>query len=290
MKQTTCTQVPKDITGACLNTRYSSQCKEALRGWWEHFCTRMSSSIPDGDFNLDVALQALYNMYMFQKRNTRWKECLYAHVLCEGRRKERCESRPLCCKATLIALEMLKKKWIGRLCASSGCSYLLCCGDVHLFDNPRAKRSGLFYSLVVISPACHAHFPPFHVLIASSKYTNSCTAQSNTFPCIIINDEQPVGHCMKWQVCGQHFRTQHDKDACEKQNNQAQALHVTQKLVPTLNKVYEPMRTHAMLLPGFCFCFSFWLIKNKDLWQRRILHYGALLQKMQTTLRAHNDF
>lgn len=97
-------------------------------------------------------------------------------------------------------------------------------------------------------------------------------------------------HCMKWQVCGQHFRTQHDKDACEKQNNQAQPSHVTQKLVPTLNKVYEPMRTYAMLLPGFCFCFPFWLIKNKDLLQRRILHYGALLQIMQTTLRAHDFY
>lgn len=97
MKQTTCTQVPKDVTGACLNTSYSSQCKEALRGWWEHFCTRTSSSVAHRDFNLDVALQALYNMYKFQKE-IRGEKSVCMHM-CFVREDEKNAAKAGCCVA-----------------------------------------------------------------------------------------------------------------------------------------------------------------------------------------------
>lgn len=211
VKQTTCTQVPKDITGACLNTSYSSQCKEALRGWWEHFCTRMSSSIPDGELQSRRCIASTLQYVQVPKKKYKVKRVSVCTCALWGKTKRTLRKPAAVLQSHVNSpWHALKKtKLTTKLYASSDCSYLLCCGDVHFFfftSSCKAKRnSRQFHSLVAVSPACPTHFPDFNVLLAPSKYTNSYPAESNSFPCIITDDEQPVGHCLKRQVCGPHF-------------------------------------------------------------------------------------
>lgn len=62
-------------------------------------------------------------------KTNRWRKCLYAHVLCEGRQKEFCESRLPCCKVMLVSTWRATTS----LYTSSGCLHKLFKGQMPPF-------------------------------------------------------------------------------------------------------------------------------------------------------------